>query len=107
MTFGQADTKNVDMPYSDNLIFHLNIKNSILKRVPIDLVADMFNLYKGAFVEIGYLASMLNTSVYSLKSSNNSQVDTLGVIRIPVKLRNDDDDYIEAEETFWVVDAPT
>lgn len=42
----------------------------------------------------------------SLKSFGYNLVETLGFIWLPMKLGNDNDGYLEAEETFYVIDAP-
>lgn len=95
------------MPHNNNLGVWLNIGNCILKRVLIEHVVDISILYKGALPKMGFLPSMLNTPICSLKSFDNSLTNTLGLIWLPIKLGNDDDGYFKAEETFYVVDAPT
>lgn len=76
-------------------------------RVLIDPVADISILYGKAFEEMGLLSSMLNPPHSALKPFNNDLSVAFGTIRLPIKTGNEDDDYINSKETFFVVDAPS
>lgn len=62
---------------------------------------------KGAFLQMDFPLSMLNLSMSFLKSFHKTLGDTLRVISLPVKSENDNGDYLDAEETFYAIDAPT
>lgn len=72
------------MPYAENLVVHLNVGDYIMKRVLIDLVADISILYNSAFKEMGFPLFMLNTPLSSTKSFKNNIASTIGIICLPV-----------------------
>lgn len=49
---------------------------------------------------------MLNPPMSLLKLFDNNLAYTLGIIYLPMKLRNDDDVYLESKGTFYVIDTP-
>lgn len=57
------------------------------------------------FEEMGLLSSMLNPLYSNPKSFNDDLSPALGIICLPVKLKNDIYGYIHIWETFFVIDA--
>lgn len=60
MTFSPPDTTKVEMLHCDNLIVHLNIRNSLLMRVFIDPTTSVSILYGIAFQVMVIFSSVLN-----------------------------------------------
>lgn len=88
LSFSPKDIEKVHMPHADDLIIMLSIASCILKRILIDMIVDVSQLYAKAFREMRLLPSMLTQPPSIVKSFLEDLSFTLGSIRLPNKIGN-------------------
>lgn len=67
---------------------------------------DQLILYQATLIEMGPLLSILNPPYSTLKSFDNNLSSILGTIQLLAKIRIQDENFVQTEETFYIIDSP-